>query len=184
MNNLSITTVKGQIGIDTARGSYSIRQPKGEQSITQKSAKMNIDKQAPKVIIDQYDCFAEVGLKNNIDFITEVAQLGKQAAIKAIGRIVEDGNRMAMIQKRMPPAIPELAEKNSRPTQYEFNFKLIPTSRPKIDVEGYLNINWELGGAEISYSPKKHEIDYNLGKVNIYMKQYPEIKYQYIDDKI
>ena len=183
MNNLRITTVNGQIGINTTHGSYTMSSPKGEQSIKQIKPKMTISGESPKVIIDSYQCWAERGLKNNIDLLTENAQLGRQAAIKAIDRIVGDGNRMAMITRRTPPAIPEIAVKNSAPIQHEFNYTMIPKSRPKIDVVGNLKIDWQLGGVDINYTPKKPQIEYNRGKVEIYMQRYPEINMQYIDDR-
>jgi len=180
---ISITTVKGQIGINTTNAYLDIRQPKGEQSIRQIKPQMTVDRELPKVIIDQSQCFAEAGRKPISQVVSEYAQLGRQQALEGIARIVEDGNRMAMIQNKMPAAIPEIALKNSTPKQNEFNFGLIPTSRPKIDVTGYLNINWQLGGVEYSYTPRKPIADYNPGKVDIYMKQYPKTEIRFIDTR-
>lgn len=180
---LSITTVKGQIGIETTNAYLDMRQPKGEQSIRQIKPQMMIDRQLPKVIIDQSQPFAEAGRKPWSQVAAEYAQLGRQQALEGIARIVDDGNRMAMIQRKMPEAIPEIAFKNSMPKQHEFNFAVIPTSRPKIDVTGYLNIQWQLGGVEHSYTPRRPEADYRPGKVDIYMKQYPKTEIRYIDNK-
>ena len=184
MNNLNITTVKGQIGISTTRGYHTMSSPKGEQTISTTKPKMTISGESPKVIIDSYECWAERGFKNNIDLLTESAQLGRQAVLKAINRIVADGNRMADIRRRTPPVIPELAAKNAMPPQYEFNYTAIPKSRPKIDVTGSLNINWQLGETHIDYTPRKPEIEYNRGKVEIYMERHPEIKIEYIDTRV
>lgn len=183
MNNLRITTTNAQIGIQTTNGRYEMHQPKGEQSIVQTGAKMSIDKKAPTVIIDTYEQRAELGFKNNMDLLTEAKHLAKQATLNAISRIVSDGNRMANITKRMPAAIPELAEKNSRPPMHEFNFGLTPTSRPKIDVDGYLRINWELGGTDINYQPQKPQIEYTKGNIETYMKQYHEVNIEYIETR-
>lgn len=184
MNNLRITTTNAQLEIQTTNGRYEMHQPKGEQSIVQTRAKMNIDKKSPTVIIDTYEQRAEAGLKNNIDLLIDAKHLAKQSVLKAISRIVADGNRMANITKRMPPAIPELAEKNSKPPMHEFNFGLTPISRPKIDVEGYLHINWEMGGADINYQPQKPQIEYTKGNVDISMKQYQDINIEYIDTRV
>jgi len=181
---LSITTIKGQIGIETTNAYLDIRQPKGEQSIRQIKPQMIIDRELPKVLIDQSQCFAEVGRKPWSQVAEEYAQMGRQQALEGIARIVDDGNRMAMIQRGMPEAIPEIAFKNSMPKQHDFNFAMIPTSRPKIDVTGYININWQLGGVEYSYIPRRPEVDYYPGKVDIYMKQYPKIEIRYIDNRV
>lgn len=183
MNNLSITSVKGQIGINTINARLDISQPKGEQSLRQIKPKMTIDKEHPKVLIDQSECFSEIGLKSRDEFMREYAELGKQGALEAIARICEDGDRMAQIHKKMPPAIPEIAEKNATPPMREFNIDFIPKSRPKIEVTGSLDINWQLGGIEYSYEPRKPMVTYNPGKVEIYMKKYPELDIKFIDDR-
>lgn len=181
---LSITTIKGQIGIKTTNAYLDMRQPKGEQSIKQIKPQMIIDRELPKVLIDQSQPFSEAGRKSWAEFAAEYAQLGRQQALESIGRIVEDGNRMAQIQNRMPDAIPEIALKNSTPKQHEFDFALMPTSRPKIEVTGYLNIDWQLGGVEYSYTPRKPVADYHPGKAEIYMKQYPKTEIRYIDNRV
>ena len=183
MNNLRITTRNAEFEMSQTSGTYSIEQPKGEQSIVQTKAKMHIDKQAPRVIIDTYEQRAELGMKNNMDLLIDAKQLARQSLMSAIGRIVSDGNRMANITKNMPLAIPELAERNSKPTMHEFNFALLPISRPNIDVEGHLNIDWEIGGANIDYKPQKPKIEYARGNLNISMKQYQEINIEYIDTR-
>lgn len=181
---LSITTIKGQIGIKTTNAYLDISQPKGEQSIRQVKPQMLTDRELPKVLIDQSQPFAEAGRKPWSQVAAEYAQLGRQQALEGIARIVDDGNRMAMIQKKMPDAIPEIAFKNSMPKQHEFNFAMIPTSRPKIDVTGHLDIQWQLGGVEYSYTPKKPIADYRPGKVDIYMKQYPKTEIRFIDNRV
>lgn len=180
---LSITTIKGQIGIETRNAYLDIKQPKGEQSIRQIKPEMIVDRELPKVLIDQSQPFAEAGRKPWSQVAEEYAQMGRQQALEGIARIVDDGNRMAMIQRRMPDAISEIALKNSTPKQHEFNFAMIPTSRPKIEITGHLNINWQLGGVEYSYTPRKPEGDYSPGKVDIYMKQYPKTEIRYIDNR-
>lgn len=181
---LSITTIKGQIGIKTTNAYLDIRQPKGEQSIRQVKPQMIVDRELPKVLIDQSQPFSEAGRKSWAEFAAEYAQLGRQQALEGIARIVDDGNRMAQIQRKMPDAIPEIAFKNAMPKQHEFNFALMPTSRPKIEVTGHLNIDWQLGGVEHSYTPRKPVAEYSPGKAEIYMKQYPDIEIKYVDTRI
>lgn len=180
---LSITTIKGQIGIQTTKASLNIEQPKGEQSIRQIKPQMIIDRELPRVLIDSSQPLSEMGRKPWSEVAAEYAQLGRQQAIETIGRIVSDGNRMAMIQNKMPEAIPEIALTNSTPKQHEFNFALIPTSRPKIEVTGHLDIQWQLGGVEYNYTPRRPVADYQPYKVNIYMEYYPKTEIRYIDTR-
>lgn len=181
---LSITTVKPILEHNTTWGKMNIEQPKGEQSITQIPPRMEIDRELPKVIIDQYQCFAEAGLKNYRDLTLDNVQFAKQKVAEAISRIISDGRRMASIENNMPEAIPELAKRNSQKPEKQFIFDLIPKSRPKIDVTGHLNINWQLGKADINYRPVKPNIDYQRGSVDIYLKQRPSIEINFIDEKI
>lgn len=180
---LKINTIRPQIQINITKGQIGIRQPKGEQSIHTTMPKVKIESEKPKVIIDQYQCFAESGLKNYLDLTKEAARLGYQKVLEGITRIVEDGNRMAQIENGMPPAIPELAEKNAW-EELDYNIDVIPKSRPKIDVKGSLKIDWELGKANIDYKINKPIINFQRGKVEVYLKQKPSIDIRYVDARI
>ncbi|WP_069650367.1 DUF6470 family protein [Caloranaerobacter ferrireducens] len=180
---LQITTTKPIIQINTTNGQMNIRQPKGEQNIETTMPRVKIESEKPRVIIDQYQCFAESGLKNYLDLEKQAAMLGYQRVLEGIARIVEDGNRMAQIENGMPPAIPELAEKNAW-EEFDYNIDIIPKSRPKIDVEGSLNIDWELGKVNIDYKTNRPIINFQRGKVEIYLKQKPSIEIRYVDVKI
>lgn len=165
--SLNVSTRMPQLQIKTINARLEIQQPKGELLISQTKPTMIVDRQLPRVLIDQSQQFSEAGLKKWHELIDEYVQLGRQQALKGIARIVEDGNRMAQIQRKMPEAIPELALKNSTPPKVEVNFDMIPKTRPKIEVEGYLNIDWQLGKVEINYIPKKPIVDYIPGRVDI-----------------
>ncbi|RKD32333.1 DUF6470 family protein [Thermohalobacter berrensis] len=180
---LKINTTWAKLAMNTTRGQMKIQQPRGEQTIKQTKPQVKIKSEKPKVIIDQYQCFAEAGLKNFLDLTREQINLARQAALEGIGRRAQDGDRMAMIQKNMPPAIPEIAEKNAWDDELDYNVDLMPKSRPKIQVKGDLKIDWVLGKAEINYTPKKPKTNYQRGKVEIYLKQKGSIDIQYVDVK-
>lgn len=179
-----INTVKAQIGINTTKGEFSIRQPKGEQSITTEKTKLHIDSELPKVKIDQYQCFAEAGLKNYMDLTRENTQYATQKLQEAIQRYISDGDRMAMIGNNMSDAIPELAYQNSMDKEKVFDIGTIPKSRPKINVTGRLDISWDIGKANIEYKVNKPQINITKNKVEIYLKQKPSIEINYVNEKI
>ena len=180
---LQINTTRGQIGIRTQNASQSIRNFHGEQKIETTMPKVKIKSEKPRVIIDQYQCFAEAGLKNNADLTKDMVEYAKMKHKQMIDTIVADGNRMANIKNGTPPAIPEIAEKNARGPEKQFRFGPMPSSRPKIEVEGSLDISWEMGKVNISYTPRKPQITYNPGKVEVYLKQKPSIDIQYVDTR-
>lgn len=181
---LQINTVKPLLEVNVTRPGMSISQSNGEQTITTAKAKLNIQSEKPRVIIDQYQCFAEAGLKNYLDLTKEGARLGAQKAMEAIARYIEDGDRMAQIENGTPQAIPELAEKNAWKPQQVFDIGTIPKSRPKIDVEGSLNIEWQMGNVNIDYKVNKPKIDIRPNKVEIYLKQKPSIDIRYINESV
>ena len=182
--SLTINTVRPQIQINTTNARLDIQQPKGEQQLRTTMPKAIIRSEKPKVIIDQYQCFAESGLKNVMDLTREAAQLGRQAAMQAIARIAEDGNRLAQVENKMPDAIPELAEKNAWAPERVYDIATMPMSRPKIDVVGSIDIQWEMGKVNHTYTPRKPVVNYIPGKVDIYLKQKPSIEIRYIDEKV
>lgn len=111
--------------------------------------KLYIDRQLPKVYIDQSQCFYESGLKGPVELSEEAAAEGYKASLQGIKRRVSEGSRMEAIENSMQNAIPEIAFQNSFDIK-EFNLVSMPRSRPKIDVEGYLNIEWEEGRVDFS----------------------------------
>lgn len=172
----------GRIGINTTPAQISIVSPKATLEIKQIPAKMEIDKKLPQVHIDQYQCFYESGLKSIFDLVHDEAQMSKQIALEAIGKIAEEGRFLASIENHQN-AIAELAKK-AMEHEVTFTIDLMPKSRPKIWFEGYLNINWELGGAEIKAIPHKPQISAIPGDISIYMWQYPSIKIQYVGNNV
>lgn len=180
---IRINTVKAQLQIRTTKGKIEIQQPKGELEIKQKRAKMIISGERPKVIIDQYQCFAESGLKNNADLAKQFAALGKRRVMEGISRRTFEGRRMMNIKIGNPNAISELAMRNSQPKTLKFNYDIMPKSRPSIEIEGGQSIDWELGGVEVNYTPRNPIISFKKGKIEVYLSQKPSIDIRYIDEK-
>lgn len=121
--------------------------------------KVQIDRQLPKVIIDQYQCFAEAGLKNNADFGADSVAYAYSKGAEGIDTIVSEGNRMGAIETGNLDVITDIAFESGL-EEKEFNVDIIPKSRPKIEVEGHLNI------------------EYEMGKVNFYKESMLEYKYK------
>jgi hypothetical protein len=122
-------------------------------------SKMIIDRQLPRVIIDQRQCFSEAGLKGIADFSAESVQYAYQKAAEGIDQIVYEGNRMAMIENDMPDAVSEIAFEKGLEYK-DWTIDIIPKSRPKIEIEGHLNIDWE---AEKLNSYKENYQSYKTG---------------------
>ncbi|EIV99092.1 DUF6470 family protein [Thermoanaerobacter siderophilus] len=180
--NIVIHQTFGRIGIETFPAQISIESQKADLEIKQIPAKMEIDQKLPQVHIDQYQCFYEAGLKNIFDLVHDEAQWSKQIALEEIGKIAEDGDTLASIENHQD-VIVSLSEKTLS-QDIDFNVDLMPKSRPQIWFEGYLNINWQLGGVEIKATPHKPQISVAPAHVNIYIRQYPSIKIQYVGNNV
>jgi hypothetical protein len=180
--NIAIHQTFGRIGINTYPAQISIKSPKATLEIRQIPAKMEIEQKLPQVRIDQYQCFYEAGLKNIFDLVHDEAEKSKQIALEAIGKVAEDGDVLASIETHQD-AIVKLSEE-AMIQDIDFNVDLMPKSRPKIWFEGYLNINWELGGVEIKAVPHKPIISATPAHVEIYLRQYPSIKIEYVGSRI
>ncbi|MCX7746385.1 MAG: DUF6470 family protein [Clostridia bacterium] len=185
---ISISQSFARIGMDTVRANLSIQTQNSRMEIHQKHAKLKIDAELPKVKIDQHDSFSSAGLKSTPEIIREAAQLGQQAAMQYIGKVVSDGNMMAAIESGVN-AIAEIAARDSY-EEKQINLGTLPSVRPKIEVTGSLQIELEggplaaLNSAEINFVPAEVNINYTPGKVNIYLTQQASLSIRYVGNHV
>lgn len=182
--DLRITQTYGQIGIETYRSHIEIQQNPPKAHIEQRPPELTIDRKPPKVYIDQTQCFAESGLKPALQLASDFYREGLQVAFEAIGRIAQEGSRLAAIEKGGNP-IPEIAGEKSR-RDYEITMVQMPKSRPDIEWDmGYLHINWKPNPAKIEWETyTTAQINASRHRVDIYMKQWPDIEIEYIGNSI
>lgn len=180
---LNISTTNIQLGIDRTPSSLNIETQNARLELHQKHAKVNITTEKPLVTIDQYECFAEAGLKGNYDLSREAAQLGYQRVMDFIGESVSEGYALAAIERGGNP-IASIAAGRAYPEK-NFALAFIPQSRPKIDVTGSMKIQWDRNGegahngVEGNYVQGHANIHFEPAKINIYVKQYPSINIEY-----
>ncbi|MHB8064212.1 MAG: DUF6470 family protein [Ruminiclostridium sp.] len=187
---LSINTTPAKIAIETIPGGldWHIRDAKLEQR--QKQGEINIETEQPLILIDQYQCFAESGLKNNIDLAREQAQKGYQKLLSYIGKEARDGDAMAKIGHKANIMI-NIA-KNSAVTKHEFGIGLMPRSRPKIQVTGgtvdieaeFRNHIGEINGVTSSYKAGDMNFNYTATKVDVRMVSYGSIDIRYTGNNL
>jgi len=187
---LSISTTPAKIAIETIPGglNWHTRDAKLEQR--QKQAKVNIKTEQPMILIDQYQCFAEEGLKNNIDLAREQAQKGYQNVMRYIGKVARDGDAMAKIGHKANIMI-NIA-KNGAVTKHEFGIGSMPKSRTKISVTGgtvdikaeFRNNIGEINGVTGKYTPAEMNFNYTPTKVNVRMVSYGSIDIRYTGNNV
>ena len=148
--------------------------------------RLEIDSELGQIRIDQYQCFAESGLKNSIDLTEDNAAFAQQKFAQAVGRIVSQGDAMVASLSRGTDMIPIHAQENAlAKNSREFNMVTMPRSRPQIDfVGGTVNINVIEGRVNLQTRANKPIIDYTRGNVDIYLRQKNSINIEYIGNQV
>ncbi|MDF2533249.1 MAG: hypothetical protein K0Q65_2830 [Clostridia bacterium] len=180
---IRISKTDGLIGINTTSANMSISQPKADFEMAIKHPKVEMHTEQIQVRIDQRQCFNESGLKDFTTLARDHANDGKQAVLEGIARRVNEGNMMAAIENNVD-AIAEIAFNNSF-TSHVFDIETMPKSRPVIDfVGGTVDIRVDEGYVDIKSNPNKPLIDVEVGDVEIYLRQRPEINIEFIGNEI
>lgn len=173
-----ISTTDALIGINSTPTRISIVQPRADFQISHENSKLEMHTEQVEIRIDQQQCFNESGLKDFKTLNRDHAMEGKQAVLEGIARRAGEGNRMAAIQNG-GNAFAEIAYSNSF-TNHTFNMVTMPMSRPTIDfVGGTVDIRVDEGYVDIKSKPNKPIIDVEVGDVEIFMRQKPEINIEY-----
>ncbi len=183
---LEISQAYARLGIESIRASLEIKTKNATLELDSKEPKINIRTELPKVKIDQYECFASAGRKKPLDLTSELTQRAYQKVLDYIAKTAEDGDMLAAIEKGGKP-IPEIAARDLY-TQHEFGMVTMPSARPKITVEGSLEIEPERtsegvnNGVDGVYNPSELDMRYIPGKLRIYMEQYASVNIKYIPE--
>lgn len=187
---LSINTTPAEIAIETKPGHTNVKARDAKLELRQKQPKLNIKTEQPKLLIDQYQCFADAGLKNNFDFIKTQAQKGYSKVMQYTAKEARDGDAMARIGHKANIMINII--KRESVTRHEFGLGTMPKSRPKIDVvEGKVDINpefinnpGEINGVSGSYTPADIDFNYTPAVVDIRMVSYGSVDIKYLGNNV
>lgn len=174
---LQIRQTYGMIGIDADLGQFSIRQPKAELHINTEPGQLEIHQYRPVVHVDQSRAFAAYNGGNFLEMNQRIYSGIQQIYLQALATRVEEGNRAAAIhipgntianiygEDWQPIPFPEIRGEASMD-----NVDIrIDTTPPDIQVsQTYVDVQTEV---------HKPEISYTRGKLDIYMQQYPSVKF-------
>lgn len=182
---IQIRTTPMKLGMRTSPPELSIEQGNPiTLELQTKPGRLEMHTEHVKVHIDQSKCFEECGFMSNTSLIEDAASYARQKALEGIGNTVEQGNQFAAIENRQDP-IPEQAEQNAF-DQFirDWTIGSIPRSRPEFKVTG--------GTVDIQYRPaevinntqkSRPNIQYNKGKLDVYVEQYNAIEFSVLDLK-
>lgn len=179
---IRLQSTYGQIQINTEQPIQSIQQPKAQMDLQQPHAELTIERTPSKLTIDQTKAREDVDLKHISKRIEEAAQQGYQDFLEGMARNSQEGDELMMIENGGNP-IADQAQRNSEGPELQFNIGWIPSAGSvKINfVPGKVDIQVKRNAVINNTRPQKPIHDYQPGKVNISMKQYPTLKIDFVN---
>lgn len=177
MNFLSISQTYGRIGIETQSSRPEFKSQASRLNLTHTNPQVKIEKQAPRVIIDQSACFSSAGLKNNAEIAADAAHAGYQQAMQYIAKCSSDGDMLANIKSKRN-AIAEIAARDSI-EMHEYDIVLMPSERPKIDVEGYIKVSVDKGKINTDVEEGSLDISFTKPQIRFFLLQKPSLNIEY-----
>ncbi|MDT0126215.1 DUF6470 family protein [Paenibacillus sp. RRE4] len=174
---VQIQTTPSILNIDADPGKYSIRQPKADVQLQTKPAKLTVQSHPIELNVDQSQAFAAYTGGNMIDMNARIYSGIQQNFLQNLATRVEQGNQLAAIHKPgntianivgsdwMPQPFPE----TRTPASFD-NVEIRINTRPP-------DISYDPAVSEMNVTVNKPEIEYQRGKLDIYVKQYASVKY-------
>jgi len=184
--DLRIASTPALIGIQTTHGKLEIKQPTADMQLNIEHPRVEIQTEQGQIHIDQYQCFAEAGLKNALDLAIDNTAYANQKLSQAVSRMVEQGDAMVAALHRGTDMIAIHAQENvfARYSS-EFDIGTIPKSRPEIDFSGgTVEINVIEGRINPQVQLQKPIIDATRTKVDIYLRQRNSINIEYVGKRV
>lgn len=174
---LQIRQQQGLLGIDADLGQYSIRQPKADLQIESNPATIRIDQHQPELSIDQSRAHAAITGGPQLEMTRRLYSSVKQIYLEGIAKRVEQGNRMTEFFKPGNTIAEVYGKEQALPNLGEYRGE---ASIDNVDIHFYIrpmDIEIEKGSVDIGVRVNKPEIEYQRGKLQIYMMRYPSIQF-------
>ena len=165
-----------KLHIDGDPGKYDMRQPRPTFEMKRIDPKLEIRQPRGDLEIDYTKALDALGQGGNLETMHRIYSAARSVAMDGIARIVENGNRLAAIHKG-GNAIAEIAQSsvNGFP---EMDFAGEP-SYDNVDVFYTAHkpeIEVIMGRIEYNSKVNPPIVEYHKGKLDIYMKQYPNVE--------
>ncbi|WP_339205360.1 DUF6470 family protein [Paenibacillus sp. FSL K6-3182] len=173
---IQIRTQDAALFIDADLGKQRIEQPAPTIEMEQIRPEQHFQTTKGRLEINQDRVYDALALGNNLETMSRIYSMASDIALKGIARIVQKGDQMASIHLGGNP-IAEMAREWQR-TFPEFDF-VGEASYDNIDIEyipGELTIDTTPGRVNYNVQVNKPIIEYERGKLDIYMSQYPKVE--------
>lgn len=182
---LEIRTTNAQIGIDRTPAKQDIKQPHAELELDVTQAQVSVELTLSKITIDQTQSFAESGLKGAQALTDANADYAKSKMYESIGRISGQGNELTNIHNGNDAIASQAFHNAYDQFSVDYNMVTMPKTPPKIDViEGGVDIQVKEGTATNNSRTRKAELNYDPGKVTIYLEKKNSVDIKYVGSNI
>lgn len=172
---LNIATQPCKLNLQTTPPQIQLTTTRPVLNIDTEAAKVEIRSSQGKLEIDQYPCRYSIGLKNTSDAIRDNAQAGYQAAIEAIGRISQEGDRMAAIESHEDAIINiDMESLTDEPVEVTLGRIADPEIRYTPQP-----VEYEPTPAKVNFNLERGTVDNQLrrGTVDISVAQYASVRF-------
>jgi hypothetical protein len=176
IGQIQIRTEPAQLDYEIKLGQYDIQQPKAHFELRQPRAEQHIEQPLGQLQVDSSRAWDALGVGGNLEMMNRIYSNAHDIALQGIAKRVEDGNRMANIANKND-AIAELAA-DWRVSFSEFDTLGLASSM-NVDVSyepGKLVIEATPHPVELQASVSPPEVQYIMGKHNMYMQQYGKVE--------
>lgn len=164
------------IGIDADLGTQDIKQPRPTYEMQTERPQQDIRQPRGELEIDQSRAWDALGQGPILQAMSRIYSQCHDIAMQGIAKIVEDGNRMAAINLGGNPIAEIAKELSTEHSEFDYYGE---ASIDNVDITytpHQAEINLTNGKININVQVNAPEIEYNRGKLDIYMKQYPKVE--------
>ncbi|MFX3687987.1 MAG: DUF6470 family protein [Paenibacillus sp.] len=174
---VQIRTMSSLLSIDSDPGQFSIRQPKADVQLSTRPAKLTVESHPIRLSVDQSKAFSAYNGGNMIDMNARIYSGIQQLFLQNMADRVEQGNQLAAIHKPgntvanivgsdwQAKPFPEIRT----PASFDNVETRVETQAP--------DISFQPAESEMNVIVNRPEIEYNRGKLDIYVKQYASIQF-------
>lgn len=137
-----------------------ISQPKATQTIEQPAAILDIRTTRSQLKIDSTQARRDLGLLGPLESLEKYSRDGKQAALKRVSKVVQEGRQMMLSagKGQRGAVFQQIAKQNHGPKRAgPYNIKFIPSI-------GSVKIDFTPGTVDVNVTPQKPRIDAKVNK--------------------
>lgn len=166
-----------QIGLNQPPAKLAIQQPQAELSIQQPKAEISMQTSPSKLMIDQTQAWEDMNLMGPLRSTDKFAQNGYSGWLEGLGRRAEQGRELMEIENKGNP-IANQAQINGHKQMKALGIDFVPSRfAVKISYQpSDVQIDVETNKPIIEAVQNQPIIHYQPGSVDVFMKQYQELK--------